>query len=256
MLNLQTKYFDTMARTFVIGDMHGALRAVKQVVERIQLQSDDTLIFLGDYVDGWSESAQLIEYLMRLALEVKCIFIKGNHDAWCESWMQGETPDPVWLANGGQETVNSYEHISPEQKLLHLEFFNRMRLYYTDEDQRLFVHAGFTSMSGPVRERFEIMLYWDRTLWEMALAVDKQIKFDQRIYPKRLLLFKEIFIGHTPTTNYDVDIPMNACNVWNVDTGAAFKGKVSALEIHSKEFVQSDPAYLLYPGEVGRNRLP
>jgi len=243
-----------MARTFVIGDMHGALRAVKQVIERIKPQSDDTLIFLGDYVDGWSESAQLIEYLIQLAEDVNCVFIKGNHDAWCESWMHGETPDPVWLANGGQETVDSYKHISPEQKLIHMEFFNRMKFYYTDDDHRLFVHAGFTSMSGPVRERFQITLYWDRTLWEMALAVDKHIKIDERIYPKRLLIFNEIFIGHTPTTNYGVETPMNACNVWNVDTGAAFQGKVSALEIHSKEFIQSDPAYLLYPGEVGRNK--
>lgn len=243
-----------MARTFVIGDMHGALRAVKQVIERIQLQPDDSLIFLGDYVDGWSESAQLIDYLLKLQHERRCVFLKGNHDAWCESWMMGETPDPVWLANGGQETVDSYKNITPEQKAIHIDFFNRMKHYYIDDDNRLFVHAGFTSMSGPTRERFQIMLYWDRTLWEMAIATDKHIKMDERIYPKRLLLFKEIYIGHTPTTNYGVEIPMNACNVWNIDTGAAFHGRVSALDIDSKKFQQSDPVYQIYVGETGRNK--
>ena len=243
-----------MARTFVIGDMHGALRAVKQVIERIQLQPEDSLIFLGDYVDGWSESAQLIDYLLKLQQERRCVFLKGNHDAWCESWMMGETPDPVWLANGGQETVDSYKNITPEQKAIHIDFFNRMKYYYIDDDNRLFVHAGFTSMSGPTRERFQIMLYWDRTLWEMAIATDKHIKMDERIYPKRLLLFKEIYIGHTPTTNYGVEIPMNACNVWNIDTGAAFHGRVSALDIDSKKFQQSDPVYQIYVGETGRNK--
>jgi serine/threonine protein phosphatase 1 len=243
-----------MARTFVIGDMHGALRAVKQVIEKIQLQSDDSLIFLGDYVDGWSESAQLIDYLLKLQLEKRCVFLKGNHDAWCESWLMGETPDPVWLANGGQETVDSYRNITPEQKAIHIDFFNRMRYYYIDDDNRLFVHAGFTSMSGPTRERFQIMLYWDRTLWEMAIATDKHIKMDERIFPKRLLLFKEIYIGHTPTTNYGIETPMNACNVWNIDTGAAFHGRVSALDIDSKKFKQSDPVYQLYVGETGRNK--
>ena len=243
-----------MARTFVIGDMHGALRAVKQVIERIQLQPEDSLIFLGDYVDGWSESAQLIDYMLALQQERPCIFIKGNHDAWCESWLMGETPDPVWLANGGQETVNSYDNLTPAQKAVHIEFLNRMKYYYIDDDNRLFVHAGFTSMSGPTRERFQINLYWDRTLWEMALATDKRLKMDERIYPKRLLLFKEIYIGHTPTTNYGVETPMNACNVWNIDTGAAFHGSVSALDIDSKEFKQSDPVYKMYPGETGRNK--
>lgn len=243
-----------MARTFVIGDMHGALRAVKQVIERIELQSDDTLIFLGDYVDGWSESAQLLDYLMKLSESVNCIFIKGNHDGWAESWLRGETPDPIWLANGGQETVNSYKSLTSSQISVHLEFYERMRFYYTDDEQRLFVHAGFTSQSGPVRERLQIMLYWDRTLWETALATDKMLKLDDRRYPKRLLLFKEIYIGHTPTTNYGVETPMNECNVWNVDTGAAFHGRVTALDIHSKEFWQSDPAYSLYPGEMGRNK--
>lgn len=243
-----------MARTFVIGDMHGALRAVKQVLERIQLQPEDTLIFLGDYVDGWSESAQLIDHLMELQQQQNCIFLKGNHDAWCESWLLGETPDPVWLANGGQETVNSYKNITPENKARHIDFFQRMKYYYTDEDQRLFVHAGFTSMSGPVRERFQVTLYWDRTLWEMAISMDKHIKMDERIFPKRLLLFKEIYIGHTPTTNYGIETPMQACNVWNIDTGAAFFGKVSALNIDTKEFRQSDPVHYLYAGETGRNK--
>lgn len=243
-----------MARTFVIGDMHGALRAVKQVIERIQLQPEDTLIFLGDYVDGWSESAQLIEHLLQLEQQQPCIFLKGNHDAWCESWLLGETPDPVWLANGGQETVNSYHNITPAQKARHIDFLQRMKLYHIDEEQRLYVHAGFTSMSGPVRERFQVTLYWDRTLWELAIAMDKHIKMDERIYPKRLLLFKEIYIGHTPTTNYGVETPMNACNVWNIDTGAAFMGKVSALDVDSKAFKQSDPVHGLYLGETGRNK--
>ncbi|MCK7555386.1 hypothetical protein MKQ70_10370 [Chitinophaga sedimenti] len=46
---------------------------------------------------------------------------------------------------------------------------------------------------------------------------------------------------------------MRGCNVWNVDTGAAFMGKISALEIHTKKVIQSDYAWKLYPGEKGRN---
>jgi len=69
-----------------------------------------------------------------------------------------------------------------------------------------------------------------------------------------LSLFNEIYIGHTPTLNYNVYIPMNACNVWNMDTGAAYNGKLSALDIDTKLVWQSETVQLLYPNEKGRNK--
>ena len=69
-----------MKRTLVIGDIHGGLRALKQVFERAAISKNDTLIFLGDYVDGWSESAQVMEYVIGLSEKQRCVFIKGNHD--------------------------------------------------------------------------------------------------------------------------------------------------------------------------------
>lgn len=239
---------------FVIGDIHGAYRALHQLIERIQPQSSDTLIFLGDYVDGWSQSAQVIRYLLQLAEAHHCIFIKGNHDAWCERWMQSGIPEPGWLMQGGAATVESYRGIPAEKMKLHLAFFNRLRNYYVDAENRLFIHAGFSSMHGPEKEHYETNYYWDRTLWEMALTMDKRIQKDSRLYPKRLLLYKEIFIGHTPTLGYDEVLPMHACNVWNMDTGAAYYGKLSAMNIDTCEIWQSDEVRTLYPGEMGRNK--
>lgn len=243
-----------MARTFVIGDIHGALRALEQVIEKIKLKADDQLIFLGDYVDGWSQSAQVIDYLMQLEKQYNCTFIKGNHDAWCESWLMGGFPDQTWLFNGGKETVASYEGYSQSQKNSHIIFYNRMKDYVIDTENRLFIHAGFTSMHGPAMERYDTSYHWDRTLWELAIATDKRLKKDSKLYPKRLSLYNEIYIGHTPTINYDVDVPMQGCSVWNVDTGAAFYGKLTAMDINTKKFWQSDPVLQLYPNEKGRNR--
>ena len=109
-------------------------------------------------------------------------------------------------------------------------------------------------MHGPEKERYESNYSWDRTLWEMALTMDQRIKKDSAMYPKRLLLFHEIYIGHTPTLYYNVDVPMQGCNVWNVDTGAAFTGRLSALNVDTKEYIQSDVVQQLYPNEKGRNK--
>jgi serine/threonine protein phosphatase 1 len=240
-------------RTFVIGDIHGALKAIKQIIQQLQLQKSDMLIFAGDYVDGWSESFEVIEYLLDLQKKYSCIFIRGNHDVWCQQWLETGIADNTWLLHGGQTTVAGYagKNIAAKQK--HLLFFKQMHNYYIDEQSRLFIHAGFTSMHGPKSEVYETNFWWDRTLWETAVVMGSQHDNDSNFYPKRLSLFKEIYIGHTPTLHYDVTIPMQGCNVWNIDTGAGFYGKLSALNIDTKEFWQSDTCKSLYPNEKGRN---
>jgi serine/threonine protein phosphatase 1 len=53
-------------KTFVIGDIHGGLKALVQVLERATVSKNDTLIFLGDFVDGWSESPAVLDFLIAL----------------------------------------------------------------------------------------------------------------------------------------------------------------------------------------------
>jgi serine/threonine protein phosphatase 1 len=243
-----------MKRTLVIGDIHGGLKAVHELFTIANVTGADKLIFLGDYVDGWSESAGVVEYMIALSKSNECIFIKGNHDVWCEDWLRTGEADKTWLFHGGQETVDSYAAFSPEKKLQHLYFLEAMPYYNIDEQNRLFIHAGFTSMHGPQKEFHNSNFSWDRTLWETALAMDKGIKKGSILFPKRLALFNEIYIGHTPTLFYDETVPMQGSNVWNIDTGAAFMGKLSIMDIDTKQFWQSTELFKLYPGEVGRNK--
>tara|TARA_R110002049_G_scaffold279949_1_gene459100 strand:- start:64934 stop:65665 length:732 start_codon:yes stop_codon:yes gene_type:complete len=242
-------------RVLAIGDIHGGLKALIQVLNKIEVKDDDTLIFMGDYVDGWSESAQVVQFLITLSEKINCIFIKGNHDVWCQDWLRDEKVDMTWYMHGGKETMLSYEGFSAEDKKRHLEFFEAMPLYYLDAKNRLFLHAGFTSMHGVEKEVFETTFYFDRTLWEMVLTLDKTIHKDSEIYPKRLTHYNEIYIGHTPTTNFNSEMPMRAANVWNIDTGAAFKGRLSGVDIDTKEVFQSDYLPSLYPNEKGRNKV-
>ncbi|MEO5683998.1 MAG: metallophosphoesterase family protein [Chitinophagaceae bacterium] len=243
-----------MKRTLVIGDIHGGLKALVQVLGRASVSADDRLIFLGDFVDGWSESAGVIAYIMKLPAQQPCIFLKGNHDEWCEDWLRTGCADKTWLFHGGQATVKSYTALDAAARQAHLLFFEAMKLYEIDDQNRLFVHAGFTSMHGPQKEKHASNFSWDRTLWEMAITLDKQINKDSLLFPKRLKLFHEIYIGHTPTLYFNETIPMQGGNVWNIDTGAAFTGRLTIMDIDTKQYWQSDPLKNLYPGEAGRNK--
>ena len=55
-----------MGRTLVIRDIHGAKKALVQVLDRADLQADDQLIFLGDYVDAWSEAVETVDFYFGL----------------------------------------------------------------------------------------------------------------------------------------------------------------------------------------------
>lgn len=242
-----------MRRTFVIGDIHGGLKALRQVLERADVTPEDKLIFLGDYVDGWSEAASVIDYLLELDKTNDCTFLKGNHDEWCEEWLRSGKINSTWLVHGGEETIESYSRAAVAARSWHLIFLEQLPYYLIDDQNRLFVHAGFTNDKGPHREANKSDLNRDRSLWELAVDMHLREKPGSIFFPKRLKLFKEIYIGHTPTTHYDQDTPMQSCNVWDIDTGAAFDGKLSILDVDTKQFWQSDPLRSLYPNEKGRN---
>ena len=240
-------------RTFVIGDIHGGLRAIHQIMERAKVTTEDTLIFLGDYVDGWSQSPQVIDYLIALNSTNNCHFIRGNHDELLLHWLNDNKDNVLWYKHGGEATVLAYETVSLEIKQRHIEFLQSLKDHYLDDKNRLFIHAGFTNMNGIDFEYFPKLFYWDRTLWETALALDKTMKRNHPMYPKRLTLYDEVYIGHTPVTRIGETKPVVMANVWNVDTGAAFKGPLTIMNVDTKEFWQSEPLDFLYPNEKGRN---
>jgi len=171
-----------------------------------------------------------------------------------ENWLKTAIVKPLWYLHGGKETIDSYDVFSEEDKKEHLSFFENMPLYHLDEENRLFLHAGFTSVHGVEKEIFTENFYFDRTLWELVLAMNKNMDKDAIHFPKRLQHYSEIYIGHTPTTNFGETKPMNAFNVWNIDTGAAFKGKITGINIDTKRYFQSDNLPDLYPNEKGRNK--
>lgn len=241
-----------MKRTLAIGDIHGGLAALDQCLKRANVTPDDKLVFLGDYVDGWSQSPQVLDFLIELQKTHECVLIRGNHDDLLMDWLQGKDNE-LWYHHGGESTVLAYSDLSQEKKQQHVAFLKSLESYHIDSDNRLFVHAGFTNMHGVEQEFYPRLLFWDRTLWEMALGLDKSIERDSAEYPKRLRCYNEIFIGHTPVTRIGKMIPVQMANVWNIDTGAAFKGPLTIIDVETKEFWQSDLLPELYPRERGRN---
>ena len=240
-------------RTLVIDDIHGSLRALHPMMERAKVTKKENMIFRGDYVDGWSESHQVLDFIIDLKTKQNCICIRGNHDDLLLEWLDESKDNLLWYKHGGEATVIAYESVTLETKKKHIEFLKSLEDFHLDEQHRLFVHAGFTNMNDVHYEYFPGLFYWDRTLWETALSFDIRMKPDHPFYPKRFTLYNEIFIGHTPVSRIGKTTPVQKANVWNVDTGAAFKGPLTIMDVNTKEFWQSEPLNQLYFDEKGRN---
>jgi serine/threonine protein phosphatase 1 len=228
-----------MGRTFVIGDIHGAYRALIQCFERSGFdRSADTLICLGDVCDGWPETRRCIDELLRVE---NLFYVLGNHDTWLLAWMKtGDTPN-IWYVQGGDASIHSYAGTPVPPT--HIGFLERALPYYLT-DNRLFVHAGIDTTRRLEKQNEDIFL-WDRTL--VRRAINHFTKGEQM----KLSSFDEIYVGHTPTTYGQ---PVKACEVWLMDTGAGWSGQLSMMDIESKEFFMSDKVPDLYPGIKGRSR--
>jgi len=240
-------------RTLVVGDIHSGLRALEQVMDKANVTPRDHIIFLGDYVDAWSTAVETVDFLIELKDSFNCTFIRGNHDELCRDWLLTQKDNPQWLAHGGTATRQSYLDADRDKWERHLQFYADLENYYLAEDNRLYLHAGYTNLKGIDFEYFVQSYYWDRTLWELATALNPELEPTHPKYPKRLTHYKEVFIGHTPLSKTQVVKPQRAANVWNVDTGAAFKGGLTILDVETKEYWQSEPVHTFYPGERGRN---
>lgn len=234
-------------KTFCIGDIHGGYQALLQCLERSKFDKEkDTLIVLGDVCDGWSEVKECIEEL----LTINCIFIIGNHDFWALSWMNtGHTP-MEWISQGGQHTMESYGKDPRNVPIEHRQFLRTGLVCYMDEKKRMFVHGGF----DPNKSLSAIEADVTTAMWDRDLLTNAVKKNNQRPNYKygRNAGCEEIYVGHTSLTFFGKKVPTKFCNVWGMDTGGGWEGKLSIMDIDTHEYWQSDIVSKLYPNDVPR----
>jgi serine/threonine protein phosphatase 1 len=227
------------SRTFVIGDMHGAYRALKQCLQAADFNyAKDTLICLGDVCDGYPEVNLCFNELLKVK---NLVFVLGNHDEMALKWAISGREPIMWTSQGGSATVESYPNGMPEK---HVQLLIKARSYY-EKEKRLFVHAGLKP-GMPIKKQEQEVLVWDRSLVLKAISTEKQNGH------QNLTGYNEVYVGHTPTINYKKTNPFQACEIWLMDTGAGWGSKLSMMDIHTKQVYQSAEVSKLYPNVKGR----
>ena len=67
-------------RTIAIGDIHGHAAALAALVAAIQPQPDDTLVFLGDYVDRGPDSSGVLNQLIELTQRLTVVALMPTYE--------------------------------------------------------------------------------------------------------------------------------------------------------------------------------
>ena len=172
-------------RAYAIGDVHGRLDLLIEVLRRIEADdaarppAETHVILLGDLVDRGAASAQTIEYLRAFRPDFASFhFVMGNHEAIMLASLDDATGDPHatgWLDFGGIETLASYgvarEMLAlPGAELVaalhayvpraHLKFL-RGFVDHVAIGEYLFVHAGIRP-GVPLEEQVPQDLLWIR----------------------------------------------------------------------------------------------
>jgi serine/threonine protein phosphatase 1 len=70
--------------SIAIGDIHGNLAALGDLLAQIEptLTAQDTVVFLGDYIDRGTHSAQVVDRILALRRKspATVVTLKGNHE--------------------------------------------------------------------------------------------------------------------------------------------------------------------------------
>lgn len=200
---------NTQGRRFAISDIHGCLKTLKALLKKIDIQKEDALFFLGDYVDRGSDSKGVIDHIWQLKNDGYEVYaLRGNHE---EMMLQSEGATDgqnVWLQKVGLKTMASF----PEGRIAdeYFRWIEELPLYFETEDY-LMVHAGINFANEDIFEDKEALV-WIRDWYD---DLDKN-KLDGRI----------IIHGHTPTARPVLEerlTDLSAVPIVNIDCGCFYE---------------------------------
>jgi len=196
-------------RLFAVGDIHGCFDSLKELVKnKIQLQKDDKLILLGDYIDRGDKSKEVVDLIIEMLENgYDVVTLMGNHEAMLIDAFEDKKNISKWIQNGGNETLKSFDvHSLEDIDYKYIEFFKGLRYFYSFESF-LFVHAGFNdNLLNPFSDFYSM-------LWKC-----------KETYSNPFLSDKTIVHGHNPVRVAICEESVLAKHsVINIDTGCVYK---------------------------------
>lgn len=159
-----------MTALAIVGDVHGAIRPLRQAISWLDKNWAHNVVFVGDYVNRGTESYLVVEELVDLTKRwgSRLSLLLGNHELSLLEFLDGGSPES-FLHHGGLQTINNYLRACggvPEARPLeafrdrfphhHRQLLANMALAY-ETDEVLVTHAGFNPKNPASRGSRDIV---------------------------------------------------------------------------------------------------
>ena len=69
-----------MTRLIGISDIHGEFDKLCAVLDKISPQKEDTIVFMGDYIDRGKKSRQVVDKIIDMQNVCNCVYLIGSHE--------------------------------------------------------------------------------------------------------------------------------------------------------------------------------
>jgi serine/threonine protein phosphatase 1 len=222
------------SRIYAIGDIHGRLDLLDQVIGKIDLDmkrapcAQAFTVTLGDYLDRGPNSRGVIDRLLQNPFPTPFIPLKGNHEELFEDFIRNPSIGSQWRHLGGLETLHSYgvpvkllmlgKGFGEAANLLqekvpqaHFEFLKSLKTS-TSSESFFLCHAGVRPGIPLDRQDARDLL------WIREEFLNSAMDFGKRVVH-----------GHTPA-----DRPEVLANRINIDTGAYMTGRLTCLVLEGE----------------------
>ncbi len=176
-----------MSRRLVISDIHGCSKTLKALLEKIKLSEDDTLYFLGDYIDRGPDSSGVLDIIINLKKQFPNIFpLMGNHEY---QTLQAEKEYDSESFYFFVKKIGKSKGVLNKKKKIRKRYkkFMKSLPYFIELDDYFLVHAGFDFKKEKPFDDVD------------ALLNIRNFKYD-----KHKAKGKRIIIGHNPTALHKI----------------------------------------------------
>lgn len=205
---------------FIVGDVHGCYHTFRSLVESYWQPDSMNLIQLGDLTDRGKYIPETIQFARELEEKFagNITFLMGNHEAMVlEFWhiIKGISLEAASSLYGSTDTLYQYFKKKSHQVRCadDMSWLRERPLFW--QNNHVFVsHAGISNAWNSIEEACDIE-HSDGILWTRSTLKN---------------LGKVQVIGHTPIKSGQPEFrPKENC--WNIDTGAVFGLKLTALHV-------------------------
>lgn len=231
-------------RMVIISDIHGHASVLKDLLNKINLKTDDYLVILGDFINKGPESLEVLTFLTSFSHRPRTYILKGNHESFITTHIQSEVKfkdmmtilktEPYGLILHDMAKHMNFDLYNGDdsecfRQLLLKNFkeefeFLDSRPILLENESFILVHAGYDKEFCPERDEGQLLKY--------DFYNDHSPVHD-----------KTVIVGHWPASNLRTDIMTNLPffndekNLITIDGGLGVKssGELNAFIITSEE---------------------